>query len=184
MFRRENVSQRARLSRGKFFFPYIIIFISFFVIPYMIKTNTLLKTKVPIAHICYHLKIQSSLLAFEQKRLHQLGNSSDGKYVFVFLESGWHISPIKVLCMTLKCKIQFSMWLVFVTVKRNQTLWNVSRVEHLCVCDEARQCHLLITIWTDWFAITGAVSIFHLLYDVNRKCGSRKFCILKYSHNN
>lgn len=53
---------------------------------------TIIKKKFPIAHIFYHLKIQSSVLAFEQKRLHQLGNSFDGKYVIVFQQAvfgGW-----------------------------------------------------------------------------------------------
>lgn len=145
----------------------------------MIKTNTLLKTKVPIAHICYRLKIQSSMLAFEQKRLHQLSNSSDGKYVFVFWRVADTFHPSKCYAWLWSVKSSFLCGLC---------LWQSNGIRHfetclvwnICVCDEARQCHLLITIWTDWFAFTGAVSIFHLLYDVSQECacGTHKFCIL------
>lgn len=53
-----------------------------------------------------------------------------GSVCLFFLEGVWHISSIKVLCMALKCKIQFSMWLVF---SDSQTE-SVSRVERVCVC--------------------------------------------------
>jgi len=49
------------------------------------------KTKKFHLLICVTIKnMQSSVLAFEQRRLHQLGNSCDGKCVFVFF--GWWLT--------------------------------------------------------------------------------------------
>ncbi len=93
------------------------------------------------------------MLAFEQKRLHRLGNSFDGKYVFVFQQAvfeGWltHFTHQSAMHGFEVKNPVFYVACVCDSQTESNTL-KESRVEHLCVCGEARQCHLLITIWTD-----------------------------------